>query len=540
MPIRMVDDPNDPQENSGEGSGGSGDGFEPGGGGGGGIIGILFLLLGLFRGRGLILILILLGGGYFLFGRGGCNGGGAGGGGLLHQVAQLATGGYLSPQQFEKANIYESLDSTKNPLPEAVNLQKFAPAVGDQGHQGSCVAWSSAYAARTIEEAARTGEDPNSLRFSPSFLYNQIGLDNCDGSYIERAMEFMTNSGSVPYDQFPYSDQDCAKQPDRQLLDEARQYKMRGFNRLTPGDRNNAIDLRAIKENLSQGAPVVIGMMVGGSYMKPMAGQDLWTPTAEDRSLMGFGGHAQCIVGYDDRKYGGAFLIMNSWGPSWGNNGFAWVRYPDFRYFVREAYGIEPMTKTGAAAATPFACEIGLVQVRYEGTATLTGDYIPLQLKTGNVFETISPVRMGTRFKMEVKNSTECYVYVFGKETDGTSYTLFPYPATGEHGKTKYSPFCGITGYRLFPKGKSMMPDSIGTRDEMAVVVSKQPLDWFAINNKISQNPHQDYATRLDAALGDQLIHNVRFLSSAKGNMQFTVAGEDKSIVATIVEINKQ
>lgn len=537
MPIRMVDDPRDPQDDSGDGQGGGG-GFDPGdGGGGGGILGLLFLLLGIFRGRGLIFVLILLGAGYFLFGRGGCNGAG---GGLAHQITQLATGGYLSPQQFEKANIYESLDSTRNPLPEAVNLQKFAPAVGDQGHQGSCVAWSSAYAARTIEEAARTGEDPNSLRFSPSFLYNQIGMDNCDGSYIERAMEFMTKSGSVPYDQFPYSDQDCAKQPDQRLLDEARQYKMRGFNRLTPGDRNNAIDLRAIRENLSQGAPVVIGMQVGGSYMQSMMGQDLWTPTAEDRSMMGFGGHAQCVVGYDDRKYGGAFLIMNSWGPSWGNNGFAWVRYPDFRYFVREAYGLEPMAKTGTAAAAPFACEIGLVEVHYEGTRMSTGDYIPLQVKNGNVFETISPVRMGTRFKMEVKNTTECYVYVFGKETDGTSYTLFPYPATDNPGKTKYAPFCGITGYRLFPKDKSMEPDSIGSKDEMAVVVSKQPLDWYGINSRISQHPRQDYAIRLDAALGDHLLHNVHFMSSAKGNMQFTVGGTDNTIVATIIEINKQ
>jgi hypothetical protein len=537
MPIRMVDDPQDPQENSGDDSPGGG-GFGPGdsGGGGGGIFGLLFLLLGLFRGRGLIFLLFIAGVCYFMFGRGGCNGIG-GAGGLAHQVAQLATGGYLSPQQFEKANIYESLadDPTKNPLPEAANLQKFAPTVGDQGHQGSCVAWSSAYAARTVAEAARTGEDPNSLRFSPSFLYNQIGLDNCDGTYIEKAMEFMTQNGSVPYDQFPYSDQDCAKQPDQHLLDEARLHKMRGFNRLTPGDRNNAIDLRAIKENISQGAPVVIGMMVGGSYMQPMQGQDLWTPTAEDRSLMGFGGHAQCVVGYDDRKYGGAFLLMNSWGPSWGNNGFAWVRYPDFKYFVREAYGLEPMAKTGAAASTPFACEIGLVEVN--------SHYIPLQVKHNNVFETIDKVTPGTRFKMEVRNSTECYVYVFGKETDGTSYTLFPYPSKDQPEKTKYSPFCGITGYRLFPKDKSMTPDSIGTRDIMAVVVSKKPLDWFAINNKISQNPKQDYAARLNTALGDQLITHIRFESSAKGNMQFTVPDTEETaaaIVATIVEINKQ
>ena len=86
---------------------------------------------------------------------------------------------------------------------------------------------------------------------------------------------------------------------------------MLGANRLTAGDRTDAIDLRAIKENLSQGAPVVIGMMVGGSYMQPMMGQDVWTPTDDDRTMQGFGGHAQCVVGYDDNKYGGSFLIMN-------------------------------------------------------------------------------------------------------------------------------------------------------------------------------------------------------------------------------------
>ena len=536
----MVDDPRDPDENSGDNSPGGG-GFGGGGNddGGGGIFGLLLLLLGIFRGRGLIFLLLILGGGYLLMRSGACNGGQ---GGLLHNAAQqLFTGGYLDPRQFEKANIYESLsdDSTKNPLPEAANLQKFAPSVGDQGHQGSCVAWSSAYAARTIEEAARSGADPNSLRFSPAFLYNQIGLENCDGSYIERAMEFMTQSGSIPYDQFPYSDQDCSKQPDQQELEQARQYKMRGFNRLTPGDRNNAIDLHAIKENIAQGAPVVIGMQVGGSYMQPMLGKDLWTPTDEDRSLMGFGGHDQCVVGYDDRKYGGAFLLMNSWGPQWGNNGFAWVRYPDFKFFVREAYGIEPMSKTGAAAAEPLDVEVGLVQVHYEGKKTISGDYIPLQVKAGNTFETIDPVKKGTRFKMEVRNTTECYVYVFGKETDGTSYTLFPYPKTDDPSKTKYSPFCGITGYRLFPKDKSMTPDSIGTRDVIAVVVSKKQLDWYALNNSIAANPGQDYATRVNNAIGEHMVRHTVFKSSAKGNMQFTVQGDDNSVVTTIVEINK-
>lgn len=533
MPIRMTDDP-DQQDDSSSGGGSSGGGF--GGGGGGGLFGLLPLLLMLFRGPKSLLLLVVIGiAGYFFFGRGGCNSS------IIQNVQQLATGGILDPRQFAKSNIYESLadDDSKNPLPESANLQKYAPTVGDQGHQGSCVAWSSAYGARTVLEAARTGQDPNSLRFSPSFLYNQIGLDGCDGSYINRAMDFMTKRGSIAYDKFPYTDQNCSQQPDQQLLNEAQQFRMRGSNRLTVGDRTDAIDLRAIKENLSQGAPVVIGMMVGGSYMQPMMGQDVWYPTNDDKAMMGFGGHAQCVVGYDDAKYGGAFLIMNSWGPQWGNNGFAWVRYGDFKTFVREAYGLEPMQRVGAAAKLPFECEIGLVQVNFDGKKTVAGAYIPLKLSTNNIFETVSALQPGTKFKMEIKNSTECYIYVFGKETDGTSYTLFPYPNPDEPTKTKYSPFCGIAGYRLFPKNKSMQPDSIGTKDYMAVVISKDTLNWYDINKQISQQPQQDYASRLNAVLGNKLIHNVRFQTNSKGNMQFKTEEDNNSIVACIVEVDK-
>ena len=537
MPIRMTDDPDQPEEGGGFGDRPSGGGGF-GGGGGNGLFSLLPLLLGLFRGPKWLLWLVIIGAGiYFLLGRGGCNTAS-----LVQQGAdQLSTGGVLDPRQFDKAKVYEALsdDDTKNPLPESANLQKFAPPVGDQGKQGSCVAWSSAYGARTILEAARTGQTPDNLKFSPSFLYNQIGLDGCQGSYINRAMEFMTQRGSVPYDQFPYSDQDCSRQPTQSQMSEAAQFKMRGANRLTVGDRTDKIDLRAIKENLSQGAPVVIGMMVGGSYMQPMMGQDVWTPSQDDAAMMGFGGHAQCVVGYDDAKYGGAFLIMNSWGPQWGRNGFAWVRYRDFTYFVREAYGLEPMQATGLAASQPFQCEVGLVQVKYDGKKTVAGDYIPLKLTGNNVFETTAPVKPGTKFKMEIKNSAECYIYVFGKETDGSSYTLFPYPSAANPAKTKYAPFCGIAGYRLFPRDKSMTPDSIGTKDMIAVVISRDSLNWFVLNQQISQHPEADYATRVQQALGSRLATSTGFRISAKGNMQFEAGQGERKVTACVVEIPK-
>lgn len=543
MPIRMTDDPQDQQSND---SGGGG-GFPGGGGrggGGGGLLSLLPLLLSLFgrgggggKGKGLLILLAIGVGAYFLLGRGGCN---------LSSISDIAggltTGGFLDPQQFEKAAIYEPLadDDTKNPLPESANLQRFCPTPQNQGSQGSCVAWSSAFAAHTILESSRSGKQPNEVAFSPSFMYNQIGLEGCQGSYIIRAMEFMTKRGDVPYDQFPYTDQDCQRQPDNNLQQQASQFRMRGFNRLSLGDRNDAVDLRAIRENLAQGAPVVIGMMVGQSFMQPMMGKDVWTPESGDRNMMGFGGHAMCVVGYDDKKYGGSFLIMNSWGQEWGTNGFAWVRYGDFQNYVREAYGVNPM-HAGNENVQKFACEVGLVSVKYDGKKTVAGDYIALRNIGGNRFETTAPVRPGDKFKMELKNTTECYVYVFGKEVDGTSYTLFPYPRTDDPTKTKYSPFCGITGVRLFPKDKSMTPDSIGVggRDVIAVVISKKELDWYKLNQQLSANPSSDFAGRLNNALSSSLIRNVRYSSTGNGTMRFDVTGDANNVVACIVEVTK-
>ena len=156
MPIRMDDDQQDQQEQSNNddtGGRGGGGGFP---GGGGGLISLLPMLVGLFRGKGIIFLLIIGGLLYFLMGRGGCNTGG--GSAITDIISQFTKGGELNRDTFDKAKIFEGLDDYKNPLPEAANLQRFAPPVGDQGQQGSCVAWSSGYAARTILEAAKTGE----------------------------------------------------------------------------------------------------------------------------------------------------------------------------------------------------------------------------------------------------------------------------------------------------------------------------------------------------------------------------------------------
>ncbi|MDZ4806755.1 MAG: C1 family peptidase [Bacteroidota bacterium] len=524
MPIRMTDDPVDPNQRDDDGGGG---GRGPNLPGGGGLMSLLPMLLGLFKGKGIFLLLILAAGAFFLFRSGNCN--------VAEVVKKFSNSGYrFDKNEFNKASVYEGLEDNagKNPLPEAVSLLKYAPDRSNQGQQGSCVAWSCAYASQTILTAAATGADPNQIKFSPSYLYNQIKLEGCQGSYLQRAMEAMRANGGVPLSQYPYNDQDCDREPGSADVQKGRQNVIHGFTRITNGDNVNEISVRGIKEHLSKNAPVAIGMIVGQSFMQDMKGKELWQPQGMDESQMGMGGHAMSVIGYDDRKFGGAFQIMNSWGPEWGKNGIGWIRYGDFNKYVREAYGIDPLPKRTEVANIPLECNIGLVN--NDG-----GKNIPLRVTAGNMFQTTTPIRKGTRFKMSIENKTECYIYVFGMETNNTSFVLFPYLKQGET-VSKHSPYCGITGYRLFPKAQSMEADSLGNKDFIAIVVSKDELDYNALNQAISRSSRSDYLGKVNEALQSILISSSRFTNTSDGRIYFKVDANSNKAVACVVAIDKQ
>jgi hypothetical protein len=273
------------------------------------------------------------------------------------------TGGSFDKAKYESTEIFEPLaDNIKNPLPAKISLLVYAPSRLNQGQQGSCVAWASAYAARTILEARRTGKSPNSVRFSPSFMYNQISTDqfNCQGSYISLAMKHMMNQGAVAFSDFKYDPSNCSRKPSGSLSRKANKFKINGFQRLTEDGKSGTAEMLAIKQNLAQGSPVIIGMMVGGTFMSDMNGRDLWEPTDLDYDQNEFDGHAMCVIGYDDYKAGGSFQLMNSWGEQWGEKGVCWIRYSDFRYFNVESYGVYPMGDASDVAQKTFSGSFAL------------------------------------------------------------------------------------------------------------------------------------------------------------------------------------
>ncbi len=535
MPIRMTDDRNDDQPNR----------SRPGGGGrmsggGGGLGSLAPMLIGLLMKKpklmlGLLAVVAIL---YFTGALKGCLGEGGGG---VAQLLQLATGANMDPAVYDKEEVFEPLaDNVNAPLPERFSLEQFAPQRRNQGQQGSCVAWASAYAARSIVQAAATKQDPNSTAFSPAFMYNQIKIDNsdCQGSYIHLAMDQMKGGGALPFSQFAYTDQSCAKLPTEEQRQQASQFRIKGSQRLSKGgDPRSEVDMLAMKQQLSQGSPVVIGMMVGGSFMQDMMGQDRWLPTQGDYGMQGFGGHAMCVIGYDDYKFDdlykagmGGFQIMNSWGPEWGKNGLAWVSYDDFAHFTKEAYAVYPQGEGLDVKPSTFNIGFGLPLVDEAGK--VTGEYIALKHVGGRTFRTEKPIAKGTRFKVEMTNNTECYAYCFGQETDGSSYILFP-------NTPKHSPYCGITGTRQFPRDQSMTADDVGTTDVMTILVYNQAIDFNKMDAALKASAAKGMDAKLSAVLGGELA-DAASLNYTQGKTFGASGPANKAAMAVVLEIEKR
>jgi hypothetical protein len=172
------------------------------------------------------------------------------------------------------------------------------------------------------------------------------------------------------------------------------------------------------------------------------------------------------------------------------------VKYEDFSYFVREAYGIYSMGD--AKKVKDQVIRFGLNEYAMQGGNFTSVGNIRVKQVTPGVYKTVNPIRKGTSFKVEFANTVPCYTYIFGQETDGSSYVLFPY-------STKHSPYCGTTGTRIFPKDQSMTADNVGTTDYIAVVISYEPLNYADINQKISKAPGADYSAKLKNGLGKML-----------------------------------
>ena len=214
---------------------------------------------------------------------------------------------------------YEKIPLAEEPQLKATTAYRYlrCPAVGNQGRNGSCTAWGTAYAARSIMTGAATV-------FSPAYVYNQVKSGDCgSGAYIPNAINLIIQQGVCRHTSMPYSDSDCYTQPNSYQRQEAANYRINNYSRVT-------ISSNSIRNQLANGRPVIVAGRVDNAFNGLGYNQILST-------VSGYGGyHCYCVVGYNDNYR--CFRVLNSWGSGWATNGYGWVSYDIVGRLWNEAY----------------------------------------------------------------------------------------------------------------------------------------------------------------------------------------------------------
>ena len=223
--------------------------------------------------------------------------------------------------------------------------------VRNQGRCGSCVAFAAlGMLEGQINMAARN--PALDLNLSEQDLFGDIGA--CDfGSTPGSSVSSLRGRGVTDEACFPYvsgrlgEDQDDSGAcPSRSR----RVYKLTSSRTLS--------DRTAIKEALMSG-PLMTTMTVYEDFMYYTSGvyQHVTGAVA--------GGHAVVLVGWDDTV--GAWLVRNSWGNSWGEQGYFRIKYDDVSRVGRTGYTAAvsaPLNLVKVEAPFHFAAVQGDVTVR--------------------------------------------------------------------------------------------------------------------------------------------------------------------------------
>lgn len=406
-------------------------------------------------------------------------------------------------------------------MPSKVSLRKYAPIPKNQGAYGTCVGWSAAYAARTVLYARQKNmTDPilvTQNAFSPFFLYERAKttLDiNCqEGTSLVTGLKVMKDVGAVKFSNF--SDR-CGKRVTPKLVSDASEFKVKDFRRLFESETETG-KVQLVKKSLSEKKPVIIGMQCCTESFLNARGKDVWikSPKEDDNPD---GGHALTVVGYDDKKYGGAFELMNSWGTLWGDNGFIWVKYKDFQRYCFEAYEmVVPQPR----------------QITLSGKVKFTlsaGFDMQANYKEG-LYQVNKPYYSGTLFRIYIANNEPAYVYAFASDLSGQASMIFPH-------KQGISPYLGYSSNNVAIPNEDLyikMDDTQGV-DYFCVLYSAEKLDIDKILQQVEKE-QGSFKEKIYKVLGNKMIPKDEITYARDGSISFQGVSKRGKVVPVVVSI---
>lgn len=225
-------------------------------------------------------------------------------------------------------------------LPSSVDLRGTSmPPIGNQGSLGSCVAWACVRAYRFVQRKSSYPDFDGSELFEYANA-RKIGgfpLSQDTGAYLRDGIKALADSGNADESTWPYDISKFSQEPPATAYSNAVSHQATRYLSVPNMEQS-------VKAVLANGYPVVFGIPIYQNF--PMGNG---VETIPDPVGQVIGGHAMCVVGYDDSRR--AYLLANSWGPSWGANGYAWMSYNYFTSQASDLWMIE--TVEGEAPPPP-------------------------------------------------------------------------------------------------------------------------------------------------------------------------------------------
>ena len=466
---------------------------------------------------------------------------------MLRQSAQsqqvFSMGDNTSETEFNKiSKSAHRANRDLTDLPARVSLKMFAPEPGYQGTYGTCVAWSSSYAARTISYCIqRQLTDPAAIKavaFSPNYIYFHVktpGDDNCTGgANIESAMKVLSSTGDLLLNE---NIADCIPKMEESADLKAKNYSIKTYSALTNmWGRIEKNEYLAIKKCIAEKKPVIFSLKAYKSITRVGADGMLHIP--ENDTLMG--NHALCIVGYDDTVAGGlgAFEVMNSWGTAWGNKGFFWLTYDQLMQYG--SYALELMDREIFPAAGNRSLnnpqlagrlEFKLCDDSGKDISTMPAEAMDQPGKTLPGFRLTGNYPAGQRFKIRFTCNAPAFVYIFAVDDHRSWSRLFPYApnvsaALNSVNETIYLP-SENKGYRI---------NADASLDKIFVFCSKSPLDEELLKS-LSAKPQNEVASSLRNYFQSRMV-SFRDIQIADGIIQFSTPVAEEEVVAVSADLH--
>ncbi len=195
--------------------------------------------------------------------------------------------------------------------------QKKVTTVKYQGRCGSC--WS--FTSMAVLEAAELIRNGLDLDFSEQYILDcavdRRGADcgSCGGGWYGGVFDFLMGNSADMESNRPYQERESSCMPAK-----SRDYKVEAWGYIR---RDAGIpSVREMKEALCKYGPIASTVKVTPAFQAYAGGIfDEHASVTGPRDV----NHAITIVGWDDSKK--AYLVKNSWGPAWGENGYIWVEY---------------------------------------------------------------------------------------------------------------------------------------------------------------------------------------------------------------------